>query len=60
VIHKIAGKVIEKHTGKGIPNVRVEAVKEGDVSGEDLGFAITDNDGRFAIAHDEDTLEEQF
>jgi hypothetical protein len=58
MINKIAGKVVEEHTEKGIPNVIVEAVKKGDVSGENLGFAVTDKDGRFVIAHDEDTLEE--
>ena len=57
---KIHGKVIEKETGKGIPNLRVKAVDKDLFFDDLLGAVTTDENGNFVIKYDKEDFQELF
>ena len=57
---KIHGKVIEKETGKGIPNLRVKAVDKDLFFDDLLGAVTTDENGNFEIKYDKEDFQELF
>jgi hypothetical protein len=57
---KIYGRVIVKETGRGIPNVIVEALDKDLIYDDRLGSVITDKDGNFEILYDREDFQELF
>jgi len=57
---KVCGKVIIKETGKGIPNIIVEALDKDLIFDDRLGSVITDKDGNFEILYDKEDFQELF
>ncbi len=51
---KIHGKVIEKETGKGIPNLTVKAIDKDLFFDDLLGAVTTDEKGNFEIKYDKE------
>lgn len=52
-IYRIWGKVLETESGKGVPNITVEAFDKDLRKDDALGKAVTDKDGRFLIKYRE-------
>jgi len=57
---RIYGKVIERETGKGIPNLIVEALDRDFIFDDRLGSVTTDKDGNFEILYDREDFQELF
>jgi len=57
---KIHGKVIEKETGKGIPNLTVKAIDKDLFFDDLLGAVTTDKNGNFEIRYDKEDFQELF
>jgi len=57
---KIYGKVIEKETEKGIPNLTVKAVDKDLIYDDILGEVITDKNGSFEIKYSEEDFKGLF
>jgi predicted flap endonuclease-1-like 5' DNA nuclease len=51
--YRIWGKVLEKESGKGVPNITVEAYDKDLRYDDALGSSVTDKDGRFLIKYSE-------
>ena len=57
---KIHGKVMEKETGKGIPNLTVKAIDRDLLFDDLLGAVTTDENGNFEIGYDKEDFQELF
>ena len=57
---KIYGKVIEKETDKGIPNLTVKAFDKELLFDDLLGAVTTDRNGNFEIKYDKEDFQELF
>jgi len=57
---KIYGKILEKETGKGIPNLIVKAVDKDLLYDDILGEVITDKNGSFEIKYGDEDFKEFF
>ena len=57
---KIHGKVIEKETGKGVPNLTVKAIDRDLFFDDLLGAVTTDMNGNFEIKYDKEDFQELF
>jgi len=55
---KIYGKILEKETGKGIPNLIVKAVDKDLLYDDILGEATTDENGNFEIKYNKEDFKE--
>ena len=57
---KIYGKVVEKETRKGIPNLTVKAIDKDLFFDDLLGAVTTDENGNFEIRYDKEDFQELF
>ena len=57
---KIHGKVVEKETGKGIPDLTVKAIDKDLLFDDLLGAVTTDENGSFEIRYDKEDSQELF
>jgi hypothetical protein len=59
-VFKIFGKVVEKETGEGIPNLTVKAFDKDLLFDDLLGAVTTDKNGNFEIIYDKEDFQKLF